>query len=473
MKTSIKNPFLLSMLITVLGLILAGRATAQTFTVLHNFTALSGPYPGTNSDGTHPISELVLSGNTLYGTANTGGSCASCGTVFAVNTDGTGFTNLHSFTGSDGAKPAAGLTLSGNTLYGTTQTGGSFSSGTVFALNTDGTGFTNVYSFTARSGASLTNSDGAWPIGGLVLAGNRLYGTALTGGSFGIGAVFAVNTDGTAFTNLHSCSSSGGGSPSAGLIIANNTLYGTAEFGGSFGHGTVFAINTDGGGFTNLHSFDKLGGEPLSRLSLSSNTLYGTIQNGGSSDSGTVFAINTDGTGFTNLLSFSASGSDGAFPYAGVVLSGNTLYGTTYRGGSLPSLAGTVFAVNTDGTGFQKLHNFTQTFGPLGTNVDGNLPTASVILSGNTLYGTAKNGGISGSGTVFSIFIQPQLTIAPSGQSVILTWPTNYADFTLQSTTNLATPVWVTNSQVPSIVNGQNTITNPISGIQQFYRLSP
>ena len=68
---------------------------------------------------------MILSGNTLYGTATDGGSSGN-GTVFAVNTDGTGFTNLHSFTAldlyytnSDGANPYAGLILSGNTLYGT------------------------------------------------------------------------------------------------------------------------------------------------------------------------------------------------------------------------------------------------------------------------------------------------------------------------------------------------------------------
>jgi len=50
---------------------------------------------------------LILSGNTLYGTASRGGSYGSYGggTVFAVNTDGTGFTNLHSLTYSDGANP--------------------------------------------------------------------------------------------------------------------------------------------------------------------------------------------------------------------------------------------------------------------------------------------------------------------------------------------------------------------------------
>ena len=98
------------------------------------------------------------------------------------------------------------MILSGNTLYGTASAGGSSGNGTVFAVNTDGTGFTNLHSFTATSGSQAygTNSDGANPYGGLILSGNTLYGTARYGGSSGNGTVFAVNTDGTGFTNLHS-----------------------------------------------------------------------------------------------------------------------------------------------------------------------------------------------------------------------------------------------------------------------------
>ena len=137
--------------------------------------------------------------------------------MFAINTDGTGFATLHSFaatsgsaggygTNSDGAYPCAGLILSGNTLYGTAQYGGSSGWGTVFAVNTDGTGFTNLYNFSATSGPGGygINSDGANPVGGLILSGNTLYGTAVCGGSSGCGTVFALNTDGTGFTNLHS-----------------------------------------------------------------------------------------------------------------------------------------------------------------------------------------------------------------------------------------------------------------------------
>jgi formylglycine-generating enzyme len=65
------------------------------------------------------------------------------------------------------------------------------------------------------------------------------------------------------------------------------------------------------------------------------------------------------------------------------------------------------------------------------------------------------------------------LTIIRSAANVILTWPTNATGFTLQSTTNLVSPaVWTTVVPGPVAVNGNNTVTNPISGTQQFYRLS-
>jgi len=85
MKTSkMKNPFLLPALIVSLNLILAGRAMAQTFTTLHNFTAGSGSFPNvTNSDGASPFGQLLLSGDTLYGAALSGGSSGN-GTVFKI-----------------------------------------------------------------------------------------------------------------------------------------------------------------------------------------------------------------------------------------------------------------------------------------------------------------------------------------------------------------------------------------------------
>src|SRR6266516_3054849 len=97
--------FLLPMLMMAsLGLMmLTGQVTAQTFTTLHSFTAPSNPsypYNGTNSDGAIPDAGLILSGNTLFGAASSGGTFGE-GTVFRVNTDGTDFTTLYSFTVRD------------------------------------------------------------------------------------------------------------------------------------------------------------------------------------------------------------------------------------------------------------------------------------------------------------------------------------------------------------------------------------
>jgi hypothetical protein len=133
-----------------------------------------------------------------------------------------------------------------------------------------------------------------------------------------------------------------------------------------------------------------------------------------------------------------------------------------------------MFAINTNGMGFTNLYTFTFNGVYPYTNSDGAHPNAALILSGNTLYGTATGGGyqggFTGNGTVFSLSLgsisPPQLTINSSGANVILTWPTNATGFTLESTTNLAPPViWTT-------VSGQNAVTNPISARQMFYRLS-
>src|SRR5258705_479661 len=134
-KTRIKNPFVHSVLIAAFGLILAGRTLAQCSPSTAMARAFrpciisrQGPVPLPIPTATELIRRagLILSGNTLFGTARLGGS-SNGGTVFAVNTDGTDFTILHRFTipafdsssgnytNTDGAQPKSGLVLSGNT----------------------------------------------------------------------------------------------------------------------------------------------------------------------------------------------------------------------------------------------------------------------------------------------------------------------------------------------------------------------
>src|SRR5262249_46579581 len=134
-----------------------------------------------------------VSSKTLYGTTMFGGTSGQ-GTIFTVNTDGTGFAILHNFTYSSSGKPLgepfAALILSGRTLYGRAQLGGSSGNGEIFAINTDGTGFTTLHSF--KSGFP-TNGEGIHPDGGLVLSGNTLYGAALYGGTWGSGTIFSIS----------------------------------------------------------------------------------------------------------------------------------------------------------------------------------------------------------------------------------------------------------------------------------------
>jgi hypothetical protein len=65
------------------------------------------------------------------------------------------------------------------------------------------------------------------------------------------------------------------------------------------------------------------------------------------------------------------------------------------------------------------------------------------------------------------------ITIISTGADAVLSWPTNFRSFSLEMATNLASPtIWRTNATLPVVINGLNVVTNPLSGMQQFYRLS-
>ncbi len=271
---------------------------------------------------------LILTGDTLFGTASQGGGAFNA-TVFALNTNGGGFTNLHNFTNSsDGWLVSAGLTLSGSTLYGAAFYGGSDGGGALFSVSTNSLGFTNVYDFSRPSSPNpLTNSDGAHPIAAVVVAANTVYGTAQEGGAPGEGTLYAVNADGTNFRLLHTFvgGASDGAYPNS-LLLSGSMLFGTTSFAGSAGHGTVFAASTNGATFTNLFNFTSTQDAPQC-LILSGDTIYGTTLNGGSSFNGAVFAVKTNGTGLTNIHSFpkldnDSSNGEGVHPNGGLIMAG-------------------------------------------------------------------------------------------------------------------------------------------------------
>ncbi len=370
-------------------LFLAQFVQAQTYTVLHTFTG---------SDGANPNAGIVAdaAGN-LYGTTQYGGPSGN-GTVFKLDSVGN-YSVLHAFSGSDGSQPRVGLRVdsSGN-LWGTAWIGGSLGAGLVFRLDPSG----NEKEFYNFSGAA----GGAHPWSSLISDGaGNFYGATWDGGNqtscHSCGVVYKLTHDGKE-TVLHIFN---GGTDGANMVAgvvrdAAGNLYGTTYQGGSGqcdyqagGCGILFALDPSGNE-TILHTFTGHadGAAPFGGLVQDpSGNLYGTASQGGASNSGVVFKWDSAGN-FSVLHSF--SGLDGSGPQGDLLRdSRGNLYGTTALGGAYN--AGTVFRLDPAGN-VRVLYSFTG-------GADGAYPAQlRLLLYKRNLYGTTSGGG-AGYGVVFKL----------------------------------------------------------------------
>jgi uncharacterized repeat protein (TIGR03803 family) len=256
----------------------APAGTAWTETVLYSFTG--------NSDGAYPQGRLLADpSGALIGTTSEGGLAGAykpcgldgCGTLFKLTpaADGKGgwswdFTLLHTFVGTDGATPYAGLTADPDGwIYGTTYYGGygndpggpAGNDGTVFRMSHYGAGgkgtFETIYNFCGY------RPYGTNPAAGVIWQQGAIYGTAYEGGDDANGTVFKLTPDEQDPkwdpTLLYSFSGGGDGAwPLAGLVADPGNLYGspgalygtTSERGaacGPYGCGTAFKLTLDEG----------------------------------------------------------------------------------------------------------------------------------------------------------------------------------------------------------------------------------
>jgi uncharacterized repeat protein (TIGR03803 family) len=451
-------------------------------------------FPGGTAGGAYPLGNLTQASNgKIYGSTSSGGSSGN-GILFEL-TPGYGANpillsdiinlplvqdgNLTSRTGQNGDI----------ILQGSSQ---NYSSCSIFNLDATVQAFLNI--FTIPPLEPTVAKKGIKPAD--VFSGSVEYGVILYGGANEEGIVYQVNTNGTGYVVLQDFTNATveGQNPTLGLVLTNtpgvgDTLYGTTSYGGVNNSGTVYVLYPAfvpyGIGDTVLHNFSSFPGEanPNGGLILSGNTLFGTTMNGGgvigSYGNGVVFSVDTSGNNYNVLHVF--KGTDGTAPNGNLILSGSTLYGTANSGGNKGFGAtpggGTVFSINTNGSNFTVLYNFsplaaTNSSG-IYTNSDGANPNGGMVLDGYDLLGTAQHGGTNGYGTVFEIILQspPSLNIAPSGGSFKISWPSSATNFVLQQNANLATTNWSTNSLAVSNDGTNKSVIIISAAGNAFFRL--
>ena len=263
------------------------------------------------------------------------------------------------------------LAMADGTFYGTTATGGEFGQGSIFRLTSNGSGlvWTDVHSFSGPDGAS--------PQGELRLGGDGfIYGSTLAGGASGAGTVFAADRSGR-LTLLYDFSAGGGSLPSPVFPALDGSLYGTTATGGTHGQGTFFRLDPSGN-LTTLHNFGDPGDgtAPAAGVMLANDGFFwGTTPLGGASGSGTIFRVDSGG-GFQTMHSFAGSTTDGFEPTGSLVERGGSLYGTTATG-AIYHVFGTLFRLDAAGNPTTLRVFDTDTGGApidgLAIGVDGNL----------------------------------------------------------------------------------------------------
>jgi len=328
------------------GTIYRVRPDGTGFGILHHFTATGAV------QGAAPVSGLMAGGDGyLYGTTESGTLDALGGTIYRMRTDGTGLQWLKTFGGRppEARQPVAPLLLARDgRLYGTTRLGGANNFGVVYALQTDGTGFTVLHELRGAPG------DGAGTVAGLCeTPQGRLLGLASLGGQYHAGLLFRLDRDGTDFAALNAfvgtalqaqpfqalVSNPGGKQPTASLVQASNGFhYGTSSEGGARNGGTLFRVGAEGDSMQMVHSFAGApydGGDAKLALTVAdAQRLLGATTRGGARNQGSLFLLDLATHQVQLLHSLQGAPTEGGQPSGPLAKGGtNQFVGTTLSGG--------------------------------------------------------------------------------------------------------------------------------------------
>ena len=414
--------------------------------------SFQGPAAPNGQDGAVPNDLISDNAGNLYGVTVYGGICAlphhlssQCGIVFELSPPASAGgtwteTVLYEFGTNiaDGSNPVGNLVrdrlgnLYGVTFYSSSSAEGGTGCGDFYELSPpsqQGGAWTETILYTFQG---YVYNDGCEPMGRLVAdAKGNIYGpTALGGGlassttpkGFSTGGIFEMSpptTAGGTWTESFTQNLGGGIYPEGGLTIDHKgILYGTAGSYGTTSPPTIFELippTTAGGTWTGttIYTFQSSDGTPSGGLIQDAKgNIFGTTQNGGAAALGSAFELSPsqNGSSWTETILHSfQGGSDGQTPTARMTLDklGN-LYGTTIGGGSSSIYCsywqgcGTVFKLTHGANSWREQVIYHFQGGP----TDGFYPSAALLLSGETIYGTTTEGGTVSQyvyGTVFEI----------------------------------------------------------------------
>jgi hypothetical protein len=378
---------------------------SNRFTILHHFVGQAG-------DGRIPYGLLVFDNGILYGTTTYGGppykvppkNPDNKGNIFKINITGKNFKVLREFSGGarDGWKPWSGLAIKGNKIYGSTLYGGpqGETGGVLYEMQSDGHGFSILHTF----GES---TDGFGPSTSPTLSDNSLYGLTRWG-DLTTGTIYRYDILQKTYKQLYRFGADDGYEPLGTLTTANDGfLYGLAWHGGLNDMGTMIRIKTDGSSFEILHHFTggNQGKYPYDTLAFDGDhTLYGTTlgtYGADPSDLGTIFKYDLVQKSYSVIHKFKGGAGDSGKPNGSVVLSkdGKVLYGTTHGdkvwGGEE---YGSLYQMNTDGSEFRLLHEFTG-------KLAGDTPMRTPLLIDGMLYGMTAYGGKDNYGMIYRYLV--------------------------------------------------------------------
>lgn len=419
------------------------------FTDIHDF--------GNGLDGATPLGTLVRSGNVLYGMTEYGGANLN-GNIFSIHVDGSGYTDLHDFDGTDdGSNPQGSLIIYKGVLYGMNQFGGTNNSGVIFKLDSDGSHFDTIWNF-GPSVAGTTN--GCEPYGDLIISGGQLFGMTELGGLNDGGLIFSIDTNGSDYKDVWDFDAGGtnnGSNPYSSLTLKGYLLYGMTSNGGVNSRGNVFVIDSNGSNYRDLWDFSTSvtnGEDPRGNVIISGNKLYGMTVGGGVNSDGNIFSIDTNGGGYKDRWDFDAGGdTNGSFPFGSFIVAGKVLFGMTANGGV--NTVGNIFSIDTDGA-----NTYTDLFDFNSTN--GSYPSGSLLYYNGIFYGMTAYGGAYSSGNIFSDTV---LSIRTTDTTITCNGDNN-GRATVYATGSIAPPLtysWTggggTNTSVTGLSAGDYTVT--------------